>query len=149
MSDRYDPAAIEPKWQAYWDAHQTFRAERHPAQTPGRPRPATEAHVAPGLVGHAVVGVGEPGPRSSVTSNTTDASSSSPATRVRRAIARLDGSTPGRGRTCNGEFSGSDVSSATPPNPDLQSRPGVPELPKSALQETPTAGVFGILRDCR
>jgi leucyl-tRNA synthetase len=34
MSDRYDPAAIEPKWQAYWDAHQTFRAERHP----GRPK---------------------------------------------------------------------------------------------------------------
>ncbi len=34
MSDRYDPAAIEPKWQAYWDAHQTFRAERHA----GRPK---------------------------------------------------------------------------------------------------------------
>ena len=34
MSDRYDPAAIEPKWQAYWDTHQTFRAERHP----GRPK---------------------------------------------------------------------------------------------------------------
>src|SRR5258708_34455433 len=32
--DRYDPAAIEPKWQAYWDEHQTFRAERHP----GRPK---------------------------------------------------------------------------------------------------------------
>ncbi len=29
MPDRYDPAAIEPKWQAYWDEHQTFRAERH------------------------------------------------------------------------------------------------------------------------
>jgi leucyl-tRNA synthetase len=29
MSDRYDPAAIEPKWQAYWDEHQTFRAVRH------------------------------------------------------------------------------------------------------------------------
>jgi leucyl-tRNA synthetase len=26
--DRYDPAAIEPKWQAYWDEHGTFRAER-------------------------------------------------------------------------------------------------------------------------
>ena len=26
---RYDPAAIEPKWQAYWETHQTFRAERH------------------------------------------------------------------------------------------------------------------------
>jgi leucyl-tRNA synthetase len=34
MSDRYDPAAIEPKWQAYWDEQQTFRAERHP----GRPK---------------------------------------------------------------------------------------------------------------
>src|SRR5215510_14034400 len=34
MSDRYDPAIIEPKWQAYWDAQQTFRAERHP----GRPK---------------------------------------------------------------------------------------------------------------
>jgi leucyl-tRNA synthetase len=34
MSDRYDPSAIEPKWQAYWEAHQTFRAERHP----GRPK---------------------------------------------------------------------------------------------------------------
>jgi leucyl-tRNA synthetase len=34
MSDRYDPAAIEPKWQAYWEAHQTFRAERHA----GRPK---------------------------------------------------------------------------------------------------------------
>jgi leucyl-tRNA synthetase len=29
MSDRYDPAAIEPKWQAHWEAQQTFRAERH------------------------------------------------------------------------------------------------------------------------
>jgi leucyl-tRNA synthetase len=26
---RYDPAAIEPKWQEYWESHQTFRAERH------------------------------------------------------------------------------------------------------------------------
>jgi leucyl-tRNA synthetase len=34
MSDRYDPAAIEPKWQAYWEEHQTFRAERHA----GRPK---------------------------------------------------------------------------------------------------------------
>jgi leucyl-tRNA synthetase len=34
MSDRYDPAAIEPKWQAYWEEHQTFRTERHP----GRPK---------------------------------------------------------------------------------------------------------------
>jgi leucyl-tRNA synthetase len=30
--ERYDPAAIEPKWQKYWEEHQTFRAER----TPGR-----------------------------------------------------------------------------------------------------------------
>ena len=33
MSDesrqRYEPAAIEPKWQVYWKQHQTFRAERH------------------------------------------------------------------------------------------------------------------------
>jgi leucyl-tRNA synthetase len=33
MSDesrpRYDPATLEPKWQRYWDLHQTFRAERH------------------------------------------------------------------------------------------------------------------------
>ena len=28
-AERYDPAAIEPKWQSYWDEHQTFRAERH------------------------------------------------------------------------------------------------------------------------
>jgi leucyl-tRNA synthetase len=28
MSERYDPAAIEPKWQAYWEEHQTFRAVR-------------------------------------------------------------------------------------------------------------------------
>ncbi len=34
MSDRYDPAAIEPVWQRYWDEHQTFRAERHA----GRPK---------------------------------------------------------------------------------------------------------------
>ncbi len=26
--DRYDPAAIEPKWQRHWDEHGTFRAER-------------------------------------------------------------------------------------------------------------------------
>jgi leucyl-tRNA synthetase len=33
MSDssrpRYDPAEIEPRWQKYWESHQTFRAERH------------------------------------------------------------------------------------------------------------------------
>jgi leucyl-tRNA synthetase len=33
-SDRYDPAAIEPKWQKHWDEHQTFRAVRHA----GRPK---------------------------------------------------------------------------------------------------------------
>jgi leucyl-tRNA synthetase len=27
--DRYDPAAIEPAWQRYWEEHATFRAERH------------------------------------------------------------------------------------------------------------------------
>jgi leucyl-tRNA synthetase len=36
MSDesrlRYDPATIEPKWQRYWDEHQTFRSERHPGR---------------------------------------------------------------------------------------------------------------------
>jgi leucyl-tRNA synthetase len=29
---RYDPSAIEPKWQRYWDEHATFRAERHPGR---------------------------------------------------------------------------------------------------------------------
>jgi leucyl-tRNA synthetase len=29
---RYDPDAIEPKWQAYWEEQQTFRAERHPGR---------------------------------------------------------------------------------------------------------------------
>ena len=29
---KYDPAAIEPKWQAYWEKHETFRAERHPGR---------------------------------------------------------------------------------------------------------------------
>ncbi|MCC6493991.1 MAG: leucine--tRNA ligase [Pirellulales bacterium] len=28
---RYNPAAIEPKWQAYWEQHQTFAAPRLPA----------------------------------------------------------------------------------------------------------------------
>jgi leucyl-tRNA synthetase len=32
--DTYDPAVIEPKWQRYWEANRTFRAERHP----GRPK---------------------------------------------------------------------------------------------------------------
>ncbi len=31
-ADRYEPALIEPKWQAYWDEHQVFRAERHPGR---------------------------------------------------------------------------------------------------------------------
>ncbi len=31
---RYEPAAVEPKWQAYWDEHQTFKSERHA----GRPK---------------------------------------------------------------------------------------------------------------
>jgi leucyl-tRNA synthetase len=34
MNDRYSPAEIEPKWQQYWEANQTFRAERRP----GRPK---------------------------------------------------------------------------------------------------------------
>ena len=29
---RYDPARIEPKWQAYWDAHETFRTPDVPPQ---------------------------------------------------------------------------------------------------------------------
>lgn len=32
--ERYEPKAIEPRWQKYWDEHQTFRAQRHP----GRPK---------------------------------------------------------------------------------------------------------------
>src|ERR1700761_6114060 len=28
----YNPAAIEPKWQAYWEENQTFRAEINPAK---------------------------------------------------------------------------------------------------------------------
>ena len=32
MTERYDPAVIEPKWQAYWEENQTFRAERHPGR---------------------------------------------------------------------------------------------------------------------
>src|SRR6516225_9700392 len=27
--ERYEPSAIEPKWQKYWDEHATFRAVRH------------------------------------------------------------------------------------------------------------------------
>ena len=30
--ERYHPAAIEPKWQRYWDEHATFRAERRPGR---------------------------------------------------------------------------------------------------------------------
>src|SRR5689334_12406697 len=33
-SNRYDPATIEPKWQAIWDRDQPFKAVRHP----GRPK---------------------------------------------------------------------------------------------------------------
>ncbi len=29
-AERYNPAEIEPKWQRYWEEHQTFRAVRHP-----------------------------------------------------------------------------------------------------------------------
>jgi len=32
MSERYEPLAIETKWQAYWDEHGTFRAERRPGR---------------------------------------------------------------------------------------------------------------------
>jgi leucyl-tRNA synthetase len=31
--ERYEPAAIEPKWQRYWDEQATFRAERHEGRT--------------------------------------------------------------------------------------------------------------------
>jgi leucyl-tRNA synthetase len=31
-AERYEPARIEPRWQAYWDEHQTFRSERHPGR---------------------------------------------------------------------------------------------------------------------
>src|SRR5215471_3533704 len=34
VREGYDPAVIEPKWQRHWEAHKTFRAERHP----GRPK---------------------------------------------------------------------------------------------------------------
>jgi leucyl-tRNA synthetase len=30
--ERYEPAAIEPKWQQFWDEHATFRTERHPGK---------------------------------------------------------------------------------------------------------------------
>ncbi len=30
--DRYEPFRIEPKWQSYWDEHQTFRSVRHPGR---------------------------------------------------------------------------------------------------------------------
>jgi leucyl-tRNA synthetase len=29
---RYDPAEIEPKWQRYWESHETFRVERRPGR---------------------------------------------------------------------------------------------------------------------
>ena len=31
MSDRYKPSEIEPKWQAYWAAHDTFRTAEDPS----------------------------------------------------------------------------------------------------------------------
>ncbi|MFN8012429.1 MAG: leucine--tRNA ligase [Holophagaceae bacterium] len=31
MSDRYTPSEIEPKWQAYWAAHETFRTPEDPS----------------------------------------------------------------------------------------------------------------------
>ncbi|MEO7113075.1 MAG: leucine--tRNA ligase [Polyangiaceae bacterium] len=31
---RYEPSIVEPKWQAYWDEHETFKSERHE----GRPK---------------------------------------------------------------------------------------------------------------
>ena len=34
MLERYTPSEIEPKWQAYWDVHQTFKATR----TQGKPK---------------------------------------------------------------------------------------------------------------
>jgi len=34
MAEAYDPSVIEPKWQQYWEANKTFRAERHA----GRPK---------------------------------------------------------------------------------------------------------------
>ncbi|HEY3822594.1 MAG TPA: leucine--tRNA ligase [Polyangiaceae bacterium] len=35
---RYEPAAIEPKWQRYWDEHQTFRSVRHTLSGARRPK---------------------------------------------------------------------------------------------------------------
>jgi leucyl-tRNA synthetase len=32
MHERYSPQTIEPKWQAYWEAHQTFRTSEDPAK---------------------------------------------------------------------------------------------------------------------
>ena len=29
---KYDPAAIEPKWQAWWEEHESFRSPRLPAE---------------------------------------------------------------------------------------------------------------------
>jgi leucyl-tRNA synthetase len=31
-SGRYEPQIIEPKWQAYWDEHKTFRVEIDPSK---------------------------------------------------------------------------------------------------------------------
>ncbi len=32
QADRYDPSVIEPKWQRYWDEHNTFVSKRHPGK---------------------------------------------------------------------------------------------------------------------
>src|ERR1700733_9348241 len=32
LRERYDPSAIEPKWQRYWDEHATFASERRPGR---------------------------------------------------------------------------------------------------------------------
>ena len=31
-TDRFDPASADPRWQAAWDQHQTFRADDHSAK---------------------------------------------------------------------------------------------------------------------
>ena len=39
---RYDPARIEPKWQAFWDEHETFRTPEAPPQADGSPSPGAD-----------------------------------------------------------------------------------------------------------
>ncbi|MEZ4280271.1 MAG: leucine--tRNA ligase [Myxococcota bacterium] len=34
----YEPSRIESKWQAYWEEHQTFRAEFDPSKPPSKPK---------------------------------------------------------------------------------------------------------------